>query len=108
MKLTLMMFIFIILFTHCQPSEDVQSFLNPRTLAKITIEITIAGEDEEKQKEVYKKHGYNLNKGPKMYRDSITKLNKEPKKRAVFNNELNQWLEKTILHQDISQTDTPK
>ncbi|GMT50160.1 MAG: hypothetical protein IEMM0008_1699 [bacterium] len=80
MKLTLMMCIFIILFTHCQSSKEVQSFLDPKTLAKITIEITIVGEDEEKQKEVYKRYGYNLNDGPKMYRDSITKLNKEPKK----------------------------
>ncbi len=107
MKYTLLIYIFLILLTNCQSSKEVQSFVDPKTLAKITIEITLAGEDDEKQKRVYKKYNYDLNNGPKMYRDSITEVNKNPKKRAIFNNHLNRWLKKKALNQDISQTDSP-
>ncbi|HEO64926.1 MAG TPA: hypothetical protein ENI73_03550 [Spirochaetes bacterium] len=107
MKFTLLIYILSILLINCESSKDVQSFMDPKTLAKITIEITLAGEDDEKQKRVYERYNYDLNNGPKMYRDSIRELYENPQKRVTFNNALNRWLEKKALNQDISQGDSP-
>ncbi|HEO64927.1 MAG TPA: hypothetical protein ENI73_03555 [Spirochaetes bacterium] len=93
------LYLFTILATVIQSHQDILTY-GPKNLARLTLELGEAGEDKQKQREVFKMYGFPRDTGPIIYRQMIRDLKSHSRNRVIFYNEINVLMSKIKYSQD--------